>query len=238
MTAGARLAVEDLGHRYGPRIALRGVSFALEPGAFLVVLGPNGAGKTTLLKALARLLRPTEGRILLDGAEWLDAPVARQREVGVLSHRTWLYDRLTALENLRFWGALYDLADVDRRAREALAAVGMEAVADVRVGELSRGQAQRVAIARALLHEPRLLLLDEPYAGLDPRAADALSRTLAKASGAGRTIVLTTHDLARVPAAATGALVLVDGGVAARTEPGAPATDALERLWARALGAA
>jgi heme exporter protein A len=211
------------------------VTFTLESGEFLVVLGPNGAGKTTLLKTLARLIHPTAGGVRLDGEDWLAAPADRQRKIGVLSHATYLYDGLTALENLRFFGTLYGLRDADARAREALSAVGLEDAADRSVGHLSRGQAQRVAIARAVLHEPALLLLDEPYAGLDPRAATRLSEALGALHAAGRTVLLTTHDLARAPAAATRYLVLVEGR--ARSEGGLPAGE-LESLYERAVAAA
>jgi heme exporter protein A len=233
--AGARLRVEGLTRTYGSRFALDGVTFALEAGEFLVVLGPNGAGKTTLLKTLARLIRPTEGRVWLDGEDWLAAPAERQREIGVLSHATYLYEGLTAHENLRFFGTLYGLPDPDARARAALATVGLEDSADRRVGHLSRGQAQRVAIARAVLHDPALLLLDEPYAGLDPRAAARLSDALDALHAAGRTVVLTTHDLARAPAAATRYLVLLEGRTGSAGS--LPAGD-LDEIYERAVAGA
>jgi heme exporter protein A len=233
--ARARLRVEGLTRTYGSRFALDGVTFTLDAGEFLVVLGPNGAGKTTLLKTLARLIRPTEGRIWLDGEDWLAAPADRQREIGVLSHATYLYDGLTAYENLRFFGTLYGLPDPDARAREALATVGLEDSADRRVGHLSRGQAQRVAIARAVLHDPALLLLDEPYAGLDPRAAGRLGDVLDALHAAGRTVVLTTHDLARAPATATRYLVLLEGRTG--SEGSLPAGD-LDEIYERAVAGA
>ena len=220
---------------YGSRPALEDVSFAVEDGGFLVVLGPNGAGKTTLLKMLARLVRPSAGRMWLGGEDWLAAPAERQREIGVLSHATYLYDGLTALENLRFFATLYGLRDPVGRAHAALATVGLEEAAGRRVGHLSRGQAQRVAIARAVLHDPALLLLDEPYAGLDPRAASRLSAALDALHAAGRTVVLTTHDLARSPRAATRYLVLVEGR--ARSEGRLPAGD-LETIYEDAVAAA
>ena len=229
------LRVDGLTRVYGSRFALDDVSFDLEAGDFLLVLGPNGAGKTTLLKLLARLARPSAGRVWMGGEDWLSAPAARQREIGVLSHASYLYDGLTALENLRFFGTLYGLRDGDARAREALAKVGMEDAAGRRVGHLSRGQAQRVAIARAILHDPGILLLDEPYAGLDPRAAARLSESLEAVHAAGRTVVLTTHDLARSPAAATRYLVVVAGR--ARSEGRLPAGD-LASIYERAVTAA
>jgi heme exporter protein A len=229
------LRVEGLTRLYGSRFALDDVSFDLDGGEFLLVLGPNGAGKTTLLKLLARLARPSAGRVWLGGEDWLAAPPARQREIGVLSHASYLYDGLTALENLRFFATLYGLRDADARARHALATVGLEDAAGRRIGHLSRGQAQRVAIARAILHDPGILLLDEPYAGLDPRAAARLTESLDSVHAAGRTIVLTTHDLARAPAAATRYLVVVEGR--ARSEGRLPAGD-LAAIYERAVAEA
>lgn len=196
-------------------------------------MGPNGAGKTTLVRVLARLARPTAGRILLDGEDWLAAPPERQSEVGVMSHATFLYDGLTAAENLRFYGRLYGLDDPDRRAREALAGAGLEDLAGRRVGSLSRGQAQRVAIARACLHAPRLLLLDEPFTGLDPHAAGWLGTALAALAASGRTILLTTHDLARVPLAATRWLILVAGRIRAEGKWGGLPAGALAEVYER-----
>lgn len=215
MSGGVRLEASGLTRYFGSNPALDNVSFTVEPGEFLVVLGPNGAGKTTLLKILARLMRPTKGGVTVDGADWLAAPPGRQVDVGMVSHATYVYDGLSAIENLRFFGTLYGIDDVDRRGREALAEVGLEALADRRAGTFSRGQAQRLAIARAVLHEPRLLLFDEPFAGLDPHAAGRLTSSLTELNAAGRTIILTTHDLDRAPDAATQYMVIVNGSIRA-----------------------
>jgi heme ABC exporter ATP-binding subunit CcmA len=228
-----RLEVEGLSRAFGARTALHEVSFTLDPGGLLMVLGPNGAGKTTLVRVLARLVRPDRGRVLLDGEDWLAAPPRRQIDVGLATHATFLYDALTALENLVFHGALYGLADPAGTAREALAAVGLGRAADRLVGTLSRGEAQRVAIARALLHGPRLLLLDEPFAGLDPEAATSLGALLGAVHG-GPTVVVTTHDLARMPPIATRCLVLIDGAVAEEASV-CGGTDGLEEAYDRAL---
>ncbi len=238
MTGGARLEVEGAARWFGPRLALDDVTFRLEPGEFLVVLGPNGAGKTTLLKILARLLRPTGGAVRLDGDDWLAAPRERQSDVGLLSHATFLYDGLTAIENLRFYAALYGLDDPEGRARRALAAAGLEPIADERAGTLSRGQAQRLSIARAILHGPRLLLMDEPFAGLDPRAAARLAESLDGLSAEGRTIVLTTHDVDRAPSAAGRYLVLVDGRVRAAGAREGASDLGLRAAWDSALAVA
>ncbi len=230
-----RLEVEGLTRAFGARVALEDVTFSLEAGGFLVVLGPNGAGKTTLLSILARILRPDGGRVLLDGEDWLSADPARQRELGLASHATFLYDGLTAAENLAFYAVLYGLADPAGAARGALAEAGLERLADRRAGTFSRGESQRLTIARALLHKPRLLLLDEPFSGLDPAAARRLGATLSQVHGAGRTVVLTTHDLARAPEAATHVMVLADGAVRAAGTLAAMTAADLEEAYGRAL---
>ena len=218
--------------------ALDDVSFTIDPGELLVVVGPNGAGKTTLVRTLARLARPTAGRVLLDGEDWLASLPESRREVGVLSHASWLYDGLTAAENLRFTATLYRLGDRERRVREALEAAGLESVADRPAGALSRGQAQRLAIARAALHDPRLLLFDEPFAGLDPAAAKRLALRLSELAVSGRTVLLTTHDLARVPAAASRWLILVAGRVRGAGPCAGLAPGDLEAAYERAMAGA
>jgi heme exporter protein A len=187
----AVVSLDGLERRYGERTALSGVSVRLEEGRTLVVLGSNGAGKTTLLRVLAGLLRPHGGEVEVLGAE---LPRERWRlpgRVGYLGHEPLLYRELTGRENLRYHARLHDVRP--GRVDELLAAVGMESRADEPVRELSRGMVQRLAVARAVLHDPPLLLLDEPRAGLDPAAAEALEPLIGR--GSGRTRVLVTHDL-------------------------------------------
>ena len=184
------IALDGLERRYGERAALAGVSVRVEEGQTLVVLGANGAGKTTLLRVLAGLLRPHGGEVGVLGAE---LPRERWRlpgQVGYLGHEPLLYRELTGRENLRYHARLHRVED---RVGELLGAVGMERRADEPVRELSRGMVQRLAVARAVLHDPPLLLLDEPRAGLDPAAAEALEPLIGRASG--RTRVLVTHDV-------------------------------------------
>jgi heme exporter protein A len=182
------LRAEGLRHAFGAAQALDDVSFTLAPGRTLVVFGPNGAGKTTLLRVLAGLIRPQGGRVHLDGG---------RRAVGWIGHHAHLYGHLTVMENLRFWGALYGLraAACDTRARALLDRVGLGACAGQAVRTLSRGQLQRAAIARALVHEPTVLLLDEPFTGLDLAAAAEFRRLLAELAGAGRVLVMATHNV-------------------------------------------
>jgi heme exporter protein A len=188
---GPAVALRDLRRAYGERVALAGVTVALPRGSTLAVFGANGAGKTTLLRVLATLLRPHGGSAeVLGHALPRDGWAVRGR-IGLLGHEPLLYRDLTASENLRFHARLHGVGA--GRAEVLLEAVGMMRRADEPVRSLSRGMAQRVAICRALLHEPELLLLDEPLANLDPGAAAAVAPLLGRGSGATR--VLISHDV-------------------------------------------
>jgi len=184
------IELSGLVRRYGERAALADVSLSLAAGRTLVVFGPNGAGKTTLLRVLATLLRPHAGRVSVLG-ESLPGEAWRVRgRVGLLAHEPLLYRELSARENLRYHARLHG-AD-DERVERQLRAVAMAERADEPLRTLSRGMAQRVAVARATLHEPELLLLDEPYANLDPAAVELVAPLIG--AGAGTTRVLTSHD--------------------------------------------
>jgi heme exporter protein A len=186
-------AVEAAGleRRYGERVALADVSFVLPAGATLGVFGQNGAGKTTLLRVLATLLRPHAGTVRVLGNEVPRDSWKVRGRVGLLGHDPLLYRELSGRENLLFHARLHDVPR--ERVDEVIAAVGMERRAGDPVRELSRGMVQRLAAARAVLHDPPLLLLDEPHAGLDPGAAELLEPLIGRASG--RTRVLVTHDV-------------------------------------------
>ncbi|MDP2712940.1 MAG: heme ABC exporter ATP-binding protein CcmA [Solirubrobacteraceae bacterium] len=186
------LALRGAGRRYGERVVLREVSLELERGQTLVVFGPNGAGKTTLLRILATLLRPHAGEVEVLGRSLPGDGYAVRGRIGFLGHEALLYRELSGRENLRYYARLYRAAPA--RADAVLDAVGMQARADDPVAELSRGMVQRLAIARTVLHEPELLLLDEPLANLDP-AASAQVAPLIGARAPGRpTRVVTSHD--------------------------------------------
>ena len=176
------LRAEGLKHSFGTVKALDDVSFSVEPGQTLAVFGPNGAGKTTLLKVLAGLIQPQRGRAAVDGG---------RRAIGWIGHQPQLYGQLTVRENLKFWASLYDVQPSDA----LLARLGLEAHADRPVRALSRGLVQRVAIARALVHDPTVLLLDEPFTGLDRVAAEALGRLLGEVMKRGGASVLVTHNV-------------------------------------------
>jgi heme exporter protein A len=181
------VSLRGLARAYGERVALTGVSLELPRGATLAVLGANGAGKTTLLRVLATLLRPHAGDVAVLGRALPRDGWAVRGRVGLLAHEPLLYRDLTARENLRFHAALHAVAPA--RAEALLEIVGMVRRADEPVRTLSRGMAQRVAICRALLHEPELLLLDEPLANLDPGAATAVGPLIGRESGATRVLI-------------------------------------------------
>jgi heme exporter protein A len=190
MAEPAALRLEGITRHYGERTALSDVSLALPAGRTLVVFGPNGAGKTTLLRIVATLLRPHLGRASVLGRNLLSEAWAVRARIGLLAHEPLLYRELTARENLRFHARLHGVGF--QRVERALAEVGMERRADEPIRTLSRGMVQRVAIARTVLHEPELLLLDEPYANLDPAAVEMVAPLIGP--GGGRTRVICSHD--------------------------------------------
>ena len=204
------LRAEGLTKRYGPIKAVDGIDLDLAAGDVLAIFGPNGAGKSSLLHMLAGTARPTSGRVTLgDGAraDGGGAPIGR----GLLSHSGFLYGQLSAEENLRFYGRLHGLKRTEARVSEQLERVGLAGRAGSRVSELSHGMKRRLALARCLLHEPEIVLLDEPYTGLDPSAARLLRGILDELRDGRRSIVLVTHNLTQGLAMATRVAICVRG---------------------------
>ena len=207
------LAVRALTKRFGSRIAVRSIEFSLGQGACLALFGPNGAGKTTLLRLLAGLLRPNAGQVLHGGVAVRGDAAARAR-VGMISHQSMLYAPLSARENVEFFARLYGLGDPREAAGRALETMGVLDRADVSVRTLSRGLQQRVSIARAIVHEPEVLLLDEPYSGLDASGAASLTAVLRSLRSRGATLVIVTHNVGEGLALATHAAIMRDGALA------------------------
>jgi heme exporter protein A len=221
---------------YGPLPAVRGIEFSLARGEFLVVFGPNGAGKTTLLRMLCGAVRPTRGSVLVGGLDVGDE--AARRRIGLLSHQTFLYPGLTAAENLDFYGRLYGLARRRETVEAALESVGLRERAGDRVRTFSRGMQQRLALARTLLHRPDVVLLDEPYTGLDPHAAAMLSAVLERLRDGRTTVVLVTHNLSQGLEQADRVAVQVGGRWVSDEPRAAVDAAAFERLYTARVAAA
>jgi heme exporter protein A len=208
------LESDDIRKTFGHFTALSSVTLKVQKGEFVALFGRNGAGKTTFLKIAATLMRPTKGELLIEGVDVRKEPEEARRHIGFLSHNTFVYRDLSALENLKFFCRLYSVDDSETRLMDLLDRVGLRRRAHDAVRSFSRGLHQRVGIARVLLHNPSLILLDEPYTGLDAHAVEMLNGVLDEAVQAGRTVILTTHDLDQGLRAANRALIMDRGKVA------------------------
>ena len=215
------IEVRKLVKRFGLKTVLRGLDFRVEAGEFVAILGPNGAGKTTFLRILATLSRPALGDVRIGGYRLPQQAAAVLRRLGVVSHLPLLYGDLTAEENLRFYGRMYGVPHLDKRIAEVLEMVGLATRRRDLVRTFSRGMQQRLAIGRAVLHDPEVMLFDEPHTGLDQDACAMLDNVLREVAVRGRTVVMTSHDLVRVGDLASRFDVLSRGVIAAsvpRTE--------------------
>lgn len=213
------LRFENIDKRYGGLYALRRLSLEVEPGECVALAGRNGSGKTTLLRIAARLVRPTNGTVSYTGQ-----PDGVRARIGFVAHATMAYDELTAEENLKLFAGLQRVEHVPERVSALLEKVGLQERKNSQVRTFSRGMRQRVALARALLHEPSLLLFDEPSTGLDPEGVSWLAQTLAHMRDAGCTIMMSVHGESEVAALATRAVRLEAGRVAADTRAGTKAS--------------
>ena len=211
------ITVKKLVKRFGLKAVLRGVNFAVQPGEFVALLGPNGAGKTTFLRILASLSRPTLGDVNIAGYNLPKEAAAVRARLGVVSHLPLLYGDLSAEENLRFYGRMYGISNLEQRITEVLEMVGLENRRRDLTRTFSRGMQQRLAIGRAVLHDPDVMLFDEPYTGLDQDASSMLDDVLKTVAARGRTVVMTSHDLARAEDLATRFDILTRGVIGAST---------------------
>jgi len=206
------LEVNSVWKYFGDYPALRDVKFEVPPGSVVALLGRNGAGKTTLLRILAGLAKPSKGLVRIHGSEVREE--STRRRIGVLGHGISLYDELTATENLVLFGKLYGLDNPARRAHEWLERTGLERVRDGLVREFSRGMRQRLAVARTFIHDPEVLLFDEPFTSLDDQAIGVLQSLIIEAQGRGCTIVMSTHQLKEAIELATNIVLIRKGQLA------------------------
>jgi heme exporter protein A len=189
------IEVEALSKSFGNNRALSDIDLKVGRGEHVTVFGPNGAGKTTLVKILSTLSRPSAGMVRVDGEDIRNNPVKIRRRISLVSHETFLYDDLTVYENLKFYGKMYDVPDLEESIHEVVSRVRLESRLHDRICILSHGMQQRVSIARAIIHNPSILFLDEPEVGLDPQAVVMLRDVLESVNTPERTIVMTTHNL-------------------------------------------
>lgn len=200
--------------RFGMTKVLRGIDLELQPGEFLSLFGPNGAGKSTLLHILSTLMHPTSGKARLLGHDIAEEGEEIRKYIGVLSHHPLLFPTLTAAENLKFYGQMFAVPDLNIRIETLLNDVELQEFHDRPIENFSRGMQQRLAIARALLHQPRLLMLDEPYTGLDQHGIAFLTATLRTFKKSGGTVVMVSHDFAQGLELCTKAAILKRGKLA------------------------
>ncbi len=223
------LRVSGVTHRFGPVTALWDVDLDVRRGDFVAIFGPNGAGKTTLLKVVASLIQPSEGSVEFPGDE------GGRELVGYVSHQSLLYNEMSGLENLEFYGRLYGLGDPLGLARAMLERMGLTEAGDLLVRGYSRGMKQRLTLARALLHEPRLLLLDEPYTGLDQHGSRLLTEVLRSLRRDGRTVLLITHNLGEGLELSTRVVIQHRGEVVFQARRDEVDRESLERIYFEAV---
>lgn len=209
------IEVTKLIKRFGLKTILRGLDFQVQPGEFVALLGPNGAGKTTFLRILASLSKPSFGNVKVAGYSLPNESAQVRAKLGVVSHMPLLYPDLTAEENLQFYARMYGIMNYQSRITEVLQLIGLENRRKDLVRTFSRGMSQRLAIARAILHQPQVILFDEPYTGLDQDASETLDKALKEIASHGQTVVMTSHDLIRAEALATRFDVLARGVITA-----------------------
>ena len=231
MTADPLIRVIGLGKAFGRHVVLDDVRLEVRPGEAVALLGANGAGKTTFLRILATLTRPSRGSASILGHDCARAPERVRPHIGLVAHGAYVYEDLTALENLRFWTALAGLAADGAALARALAAVELERFAGERVRTFSAGMKRRLSLARFVLSRPRVLLLDEPFAGLDQRAKKWLEGYLEAFKAAGGALVMATHSFGRELALADRLVILAAGAIALDTPRASMGADEIARLY-------
>jgi len=229
------IEIRGLVKSFGHKAVLKGIDLEVSDGQFLTLVGPNGAGKTTLIRILSTLSKATSGTVWMDGFDLADASVDIRRHMGLVSHQTLLYGDLTPDENLRFYGRMYDVPDLEERIGAVLRQVGLEGRRHDPVRTFSRGMQQRLAIARAILHRPSVLLLDEPDTGLDQHAAEMLHELLATVGTQGRTVLMTTHNLERGLSMGDRVAILAGGRIAYEADKSALDVEGFREVYYRSV---
>ena len=229
------IQVHKLVKRLGLKTVLRGMDFEVQEGEFVALLGPNGAGKTTFLRILASLSRPALGEVRIAGYRLPQQASAVRRILGVVSHQPLLYGDLTAEENLQFYGRMYGVPGLEKRVTEVLELVGLSNRRRDLVRTYSRGMQQRLAIGRAVLHDPEVMLFDEPHTGLDQDACVMLDSVLREVAARGRTVVMTSHDLVRAVDLASRFDVLLRGQIVASASRGEMEADQLLAFYRESI---
>lgn len=208
------IEVKGLTKTYGPQVVLRDLDLGLAWGGFLIVFGPNGSGKTTLIKVLATISRPTRGEVRVAGFDMKSNPGAIRRNIGLVTHQPLLYDDLTALENLKFHGRMFGLTNLEERIEKAADLMGVSSYLGRKVSILSHGMQKRLSLARAVLHDPPILLLDEPETGLDQEALEMLGQMMVSGDRGRRTVLMATHSLEKGLALGNQVAILAGGKIA------------------------
>ena len=235
---GLAIQIEGLSKAFGRTPALRELDLEMSWGQVVTVLGPNGSGKTTLIKTVATLIKPDRGTVRVAGLNAARAGGSVRRTIGVVTHDPLLYDDLTGQENLRFHARMFRLDDIDGRINAATEGMGVSTRLDQRVVTMSHGMKKRFSIARALLHQPAVLLMDEPESGLDQEALAMLDRVVRDHSAHGGAVVMTTHNLERAMAVGHRMAILAGGRIAYQESLSAAETQAVKDAYFRYTGAA
>lgn len=230
------IEVSNLRKSYGSIDALRGVDLNVRTGEFLTLFGPNGAGKTTLLKILSTIIKPTSGKVSIGGLDISESHQDIRKKIGVISHKTFLYGDLTALENLIFYARMYELDEPDKRSRELINEVGLKGREDHQVSTFSRGMEQRLSIARAIIHGPDIIFLDEPYSGLDQHASLMLANLLKKLHTSARTIIMTTHNISHGLEISDRIVIQLKGKIVFEDETASHNVESFEKIYFDKVG--
>ena len=208
------IEIKKLTKQADNKLILRGVDLSISKGETVAILGPNGAGKSTLLKVLATLIKPTSGLVKINGLDLKKDHIKVKKLFGYLPHSSLLYDHYTPLENLLFFGELYGVKDVENRARQLVNEVGLSFFINEPVKNFSRGMIQRIAIARAIIHEPKIMLLDEPHTGLDQGAITILNNVVLSMKEKGCTTLIVTHDFKQAAEICDRIIIVKNGKIA------------------------